>query len=299
MRKINGHQVELSNLGKVFYEEAEVTKGDMIEYYEKIYPVMKPHIADRPLTLHRYPDGIHGENFYQKETPDDLPDYVETVEIEKKENGSQQQLICNNKARLIYLANLATIEFHVWLSLSDKLYYPDKLVFDLDPPSENFETVREAAFDLRDIMNEINIKPYIMTTGSDGLHLAALFKRKQTFNAMRDLAKNISNKLTSNYPNKYTTEIRKDRRMGRLFLDVARNAYAQTSVAPYSLRARKECSVATPLDWDELHDPDLHSRTYTIKNIFRRLGHKDDPWKDFYESPNSLKDVKEKIEALQ
>jgi bifunctional non-homologous end joining protein LigD len=216
MIEIDGHQVELSNLGKVFYEEAEVTKGDMIEYYEKIYPVMEPHIADRPLTLHRYPDGIHAENFYQKEAPDEPPAYVERVEIEKKENGSQQQIICNNKATLVYLANLATIEFHIWLSRSDRLYYPDKLVFDLDPPGDDFEPVREAAFHLRDMMQKINIKPYVMTTGSDGLHLAAFFDRKQKFATMRDLAEKITTKLASNYPDKYTTEIRKKKEKGKI-----------------------------------------------------------------------------------
>lgn len=299
MMEVDEYDVKVSNLDKIFYEKAGVTKGDIIEYYMKIFSNMETHIAERPLTLHRYPDGIKGEDFYQKETPEDIPDYVETVEIEKKENGSQQQLVCSNKATLIYLADLGTIEFHIWLSRRDKLHHPDKLVFDLDPPGDDFEPVRDAAFDLRDVMEEIEIKPYVMTTGSDGLHMAAYFDREHEFDEMRDFAKKIAAQLADDYPEKYTTEVRKNKRRGRLFLDVARNAYGQTSVAPYSLRAREECSVATPLDWDELHDPDIYSRSYTIENIFQRLGQKDDPWVDFYDNQSSLDEVQEKIEDME
>ncbi|MBD3207611.1 ATP-dependent DNA ligase [Candidatus Bathyarchaeota archaeon] len=297
--EVDEYEVKVSSLDKIFYEKVGVTKGDMIDYYMKIFSTMEPHIAERPLTLHRYPDGVKGEDFYQKETPDDIPDYVETVEIEKKENGSQQQLLCSNKATLVYLANLGTIEFHIWLCRRDKLHHPDKLVFDLDPPGDDFEPVRDAAFDLKDMMEEIKLKPYVMTTGSDGLHVAASLDREHEFDGVRDFAEKIASQLAADNPKKYTTEIRKNKRQGRLFLDVARNAYGQTSVVPYSLRAREECSVATPLDWDELHDSDIYSRSYTIENIFQRLGQKDDPWEDFYESPSSLDKVIEKIENLE
>lgn len=297
--EIDGHKLELSNLEKVLYKEADVTKGGIIDYYKQIYPTMKPHLEGRPLTLHRYPDGLNGEDFYQKETPGDVPDFVETVEIEKKEDGAQKQLVCDNKATLAYLANLGTIEFHIWLSRSDRLYHPDKMVFDLDPPGDDFMPVREAAFDLRDMIREVDVEPYVMTTGSDGLHVAFPLKREEKFDEVRDVAEMVSSHLASQYPDKYTTEVRKDEREGRLFLDVARNAYGQTSVAPYSLRAREECSVATPLNWDELHDPDLYSRSYTIENIFQRLGQKDDPWKSFYDKPISLAKLKEKTEELE
>jgi bifunctional non-homologous end joining protein LigD len=296
--EIDGHRIELSNLDKVFYEEAGVTKGDVIEYYSRIYPTMAPHLADRPLTLHRYPDGIGGEGFYQKEAPDYIPGYVDTVEIEKVEGGKQPQLVCNNEETLVYLANLGTVTFHVWLSRSDRLHYPDKLIFDLDPPGDDFEPVREAAFDLRQLMKELGLYPYVMTTGSDGLHVALPLKRELEFDHVRRVAEVISSYLASRYPDKYTTEVRKAKRRGRLFLDMARNAYGQTSVAPYSLRERKECSVATPIEWEELHDSELQSRSYTIENIFRRLGQKDDPWKSFYDDAVSLADYEEKIEAL-
>jgi len=296
--EINGHRVELSNLDKVFYEVAGVTKGDVIEYYRRIYPTMAPHLTGRPLTLHRYPDGINGEDFYQKEAPDYIPGYVDTVEIEKVEGGKQQQLLCNNRETLVYLANLGTVTFHVWLSRSDRLHIPDKLMFDLDPPGGDFEPVREAAFDLRQLLKELGLDPYVMTTGSAGLHVAVPLKRELDFDHVRRLASIMSSRLASLHPDKYTTEVRKAKRKGRLFLDTARNAYGQTSVAPYSLRAREECSVATPLEWDELHASELHSRSYTIENIFRRLGQKEDPWKGFYDAVVSLGDYKEKIEAL-
>ena len=297
--EINGHRIDLSNLDKVFYEKAGVTKGDVIEYYRRIYPTMASHLAERPLTLHRYPDGISGEGFYQKEAPDYIPGYVDTVEIEKVEGGTQPQMVCNSRETLVYLANLGTITFHVWLSRSDRLHLPDKLIFDLDPPGDDFEPVREAAFDLRQLLKELDLDSYVMTTGSAGLHAAVPLKRKLDFDHVRRVASAVSSHLASRHPDKYTTEVRKAKRKGRLFLDVARNSYGQTSVAPYSLRAREECSVATPLEWDELHDSDLHSKSYTIDNIFRRLGQKDDPWKGFYEDSYSLGGLEGRIEALR
>lgn len=290
---IDGYKIELSNQNKVFYKKLGVTKGDIIEYYQKIFPVIESHVADRPLTLHRYPDGIKGEDFYQKEAPEYIPDFIDTVEIEKKNGEKQYQIICNKKATIAYLANLGTISLHIWLSKSDMLFYPDKLVFDLDPPKNNFDSVREAAFDFRDYLNELNIDPYVMTTGSEGLHVVIPILRKRKFNQVRDIASNITSALESKFPEKYTTAIRKHKREGRVFLDIARNAYGQTSVSPYSLRARDECSVATPIDWDELNS-DIDSKSYTIKNIFRRLGQKKDPWKKFYSHPQKI----EKLEKI-
>jgi len=296
--EINGHRIELSNLDKVFYRKAGVTKGDVIEYYRRIYPTMAPHLAERPLTLHRYPDGISGEGFYQKEAPEYIPGYVDTVEIEKVEGGTQSQMVCNSRETLVYLANLGTITFHVWLSRIDRLQLPDKLIFDLDPPGDDFEPVREAAFDLRKLMKELGLVSYVMTTGSAGLHVAVPLKRELDFDHVRRLSGAVSSRLASRHPDQYTTEVRKAKRKGRLFLDTARNSYGQTSVAPYSLRAREGCSVATPLGWDELHDSELHSKSYTIENIFRRLGQKEDPWKSFYEDSYSLGGLDGRIEAL-
>ena len=296
--EINGHRIELSNLDKVFYRKAGVTKGDVIEYYRRIYPTMAAYLAERPLTLHRYPDGISGEGFYQKEAPEYIPGYVDTVEIEKVEGGTQPQMACNSRETLVYLANLGTITFHVWLSRIDRLQLPDKLIFDLDPPGDDFEPVREAAFDLRKLMKELGLVSYVMTTGSVGLHVAVPLKRELDFDHVRRLAGAVSSRLASRHPGKYTTEVRKAKRKGRLFLDTARNSYGQTSVAPYSLRAREGCSVATPLGWDELHDSELQSQSYTIDNIFRRLGQKEDPWKSFYEDSYSLGGLDGRIEAL-
>lgn len=288
--EIDGYEIKISNEDKIFYKEADVTKGDIIDYYNKIFSTIRQHLLDRPLTLHRYPDGIDGEDFYQKEAPDYFPDFIETVEVEKKDGSKQKQIICDKEATLIYLANLGTISFHIWLSKSDRLLYPDKLVFDLDPPSDNFEPVRDAALDLRDLLkNELSVEPYVMTTGSDGLHVALSIKREEKFEIIREITSKIASRLVQRFPDKYTREIRKNKRGGKLFLDLARNAYAQTSVSPYSIRARKECSIATPLNWDEVNDSDVNSRTYTIKNIFRRLGQIEDPWKSFYQRPISIK----------
>jgi bifunctional non-homologous end joining protein LigD len=295
---IDGQEMALSNLDKVFYKKAGVTKGDVIDYYRQAYPVMKRHLDGRPLTLHRYPDGVHEDGFYQKQAPDYLPDFVERVEIEKREDGKQQQIVCDSEATVAYLANLGTIEFHIWLSRLERLNYPDKMVFDLDPPHDDFEAVRQAALDLRNLLREMKAESYVMTTGSSGLHVAVSLEPEYLFDRVRSVVEMMASWVAAQFPEKYTTEVRKDKREGRLFLDIARNAYAQTSVAPYSLRSREQCSVAAPLDWGELHDSELHSRTYTIENTFRRLGQKDDPWKHFYDRPSLLGDLEERMEEL-
>lgn len=139
------YTVEVSDVDKVLFPEEGFTKGDLIEYYDRISNVMLAHIQDRPITMQRFPDGINKEGFYPKEAPEYFPDWVEVVEVKKKEGDSQDQVICRNKATLVHLADKACITPHVWLSRRDKLHYPDKLVFDLDPPDDDFEPVRSAA----------------------------------------------------------------------------------------------------------------------------------------------------------
>jgi len=218
------HTVETSNEDKLFFPEAGLTKGDLIDYYRRIAPVMLPHVRERPLTLHRYPDGISGKDFYQQQAPDYFPSWIDRVTVAKAE-GTVSHPVCNTAAALVYLANQATITLHAWLSRANAPREPDQIVFDLDPSGGDFSAVRATA-----------------------------------------------------HPDLCTVEQRIAKRNGRVYLDTACNAYGQTAVAPYSVRARPGASVATPIDWAELDRPDLTPRRYTIRTLFRRLGQKDDPW---------------------
>lgn len=298
--KIGSHEVEIKNRDKVFFPEDNITKGDLIDYYEKIADSFLPYLKNRPLSLNRFPDGITEEGFYQKQASDYFPNWIDTVEIEKKEGGSNTQVVCNRKATLIYLVNQGTVSFHPWLCTTADLHKPDKLVFDLDPLQGNFEIVVKGAKALRSLLDEeLGLNSFLMTTGSKGLHVVCPIKPEKKFEDVRGFAKKAANFLADNDSDTFTVETRKDQRKGRLFIDYLRNAYAQTSIPPYSVRAREGAPVATPLGWDELHKDGLHSQSYTIKNIFKRLSQKDDPWSSFQKKATKIDNAVKKLNALK
>lgn len=289
---------DTSNEDKVFFPEDDITKGDLIEYYHKIAEHMLPHVKDRPLMMHRFPDGINGKDFYHKEIPDYFPDWIDRVEV-KKEDGTVHHVVCNKQAALVYLADQACITPHVWLSRSDSIYHPDRLIFDLDPPGNDFAPVRKAAVRLRELLDELGLDSFPMTTGSRGMHVVVPLNRRDDFDAVRQFARNAALVLAEQYPDELTVEARKDKRGGRLYLDTARNAYAQTGVAPYSVRARDGAPVAAPLDWQELGRRKLTAQTYTVTNIFRRLGARDDPWQGLNRRGRSLDPARKKLAKVK
>jgi len=280
--------IELTNPDKIMYPESGITKQDVIRYYKRIAPVMLPHIRGRPLVMHRFPDGIEGEDFYQKSAPDYFPEWIKRKKVRLKEGGSEYLVVVTRAADLVYLANQACLVPHVWLSREEDVAKPDKLIFDLDPSGDDFGEVKFAALELKKVLEDEDLTPLIMTTGSKGLHVTVPIKPARSFDGVREFAAKIAGRLTEESPDRLTTESRKDKRTGRLLLDVMRNAYGQTSVVPYALRALPEAPVAAPLDWNELGNADLGPRRYTLNNIFRRLGRKKDPWADMFRNRNKL-----------
>lgn len=287
---VDNQTIHLSSLEKVLFPGEGITKGDLIDYYQRIAEVMLPHMAGRPISMQRFPDGIAEEGFYQKEAPAYFPEWIDRVQVWVREEESQQpQVLCNNAATLTYLANQACITPHVWLSRQDRLDFPDRLIFDLDPPNDEFEPVRKAALALREALRAEGLVSFVMTTGSRGMHVVVPIAREGSFDNVRGVAHRLVEQLARAAPDRLTVEMAKADRQGRLFLDYLRNAYGQTTVAPYAIRAKPGAPVATPLDWEELGDTSLHSQSYTLKNIFRRLGQKADPWRDIREQAQSLK----------
>jgi len=290
------YTVETSNEDKVFFPDDGITKGDLIEYYKQAAEFLLPHVKDRPIMMRRFPDGIRGESFYQKEAGDYFPDWITRVEVQK-EGGSVTHVVCNNAATLVYLANQASIELHPWLSRADKLDYPDQLIVDLDPPGDDFGLARFAAKVLRELFDELRLKTFLKTTGSRGLHVLVPLDRSANFDTVRDFAHDVARLLVRRHPDRLTIEARKEKRRGRLLIDVARNAYFQSAVAPYSVRAKSGAPVATPLDWDELGEG-LDSQRYNIKNVFRRLGRKVDPWEGIARAGRSLEGPRRRLDAM-
>jgi bifunctional non-homologous end joining protein LigD len=293
---VDGRRLEISHPDKVLFPETGMTKAELVEYYVRVAEVMLPHVRGRPISMERYPDGITGGHFYQKEVPDYFPEWIPRVPVYVKEEGvDQPQVACDDAATLAYVAEQACLTPHIWLSRRGRLNNPDKLVFDLDPPGEDFEAVRDGARAIREMLGEAGLESFVMTTGSKGLHVAVPLDGKDDFEAARDWARRLAEELARREPKRFTTETLKKERRGRLFLDYLRNAYAQTSVAPYALRARPGAPVAAPLSWEELGDRSLGPRSYHAGNLFRRLGRKADPWADFGARPQSLAEGRRRL----
>lgn len=281
-KRIGRHSIELSNTDKVLFPKDGVTKGDLIDYYCKIAEVMLPHIKDRPLTLHRFPDGIDADGFYQQQSADYFHGWIKTRKVphaEDRDDATVEHVLCNDQETLAYLANQAVITLHGWLARAPRLNRPDRLIFDLDPASSSgFDAVRRAAQQVIELMHNMGMTPYVMTTGSRGLHVVTPLKPVADFDAVRKLAQDMAGILARHHEKELTVEQRKDKRSGRIYLDVMRNAYGQTAVMPYAVRAIAGAPVATPVDLDELDKGTLDPQRWNINNILRRLGQKEDPW---------------------
>ena len=279
---VAGHKVRLSNTDKVLFPDDGITKGDLVGYYRDVASAMVPYLRDRPLAMARHPDGIDGERIFQKNVPDYFPDWVKRVKV-PKQNGEVLHAVCDDAATLVYLANQACVEPHVFLSRIDRLDDPDQMVFDLDPPGPSrFADARRAALWLRRMLEEeLELTTYVRTTGGKGLHVYVPLDRRAGFDDVREVARQIAELLAEAHPEELTTEQRKDNRGDRLFLDTMRDAYAQTVVAPYSVRARPGAHVSTPLHWEEVEDPDLTPGRFTMSSVLERLADVDDPWSGF------------------
>ncbi|MGW1808967.1 non-homologous end-joining DNA ligase [Streptomyces sp. NPDC002078] len=274
--------VDIQRPGKVLFPGGagaeEYTKGDLADYYRSVAPYMLPHLRGRPLMLERYPDGVDGERFMQKNVPKHYPDWITRVEV-PKEGGTVTHAVCDDTATLLYLADQACLTLHRWLSRTDRSAgpdHPDQLVFDLDPPGDDFAPVREAAGLLRELLDELELPAAPMTTGSRGVHLVVHLDGRSDFDEVREFARDVAELLASRHPDRLTTAARKEDRGDRLYLDVQRNAYAQTAVAPYTVRARPGAPVAVPLAWEQLDDPGLDARRWTIADAVDQAG--TDPW---------------------
>lgn len=292
--------VEVSDPAKVFFPDSGITKGEVAEYYGRIAETMLPHVRGRCISMHRWPDGIEGDDFYQKEAPDYFPDWIRTERVRKKGGGSVRHVVADDAETLVYLADQACLTPHVWLSRVGSLGNPDRLIFDLDPPGaglESFDEVRWAARRLREILDDLSLAPRVMTSGSRGLHVHVTLDGSSDFATTRGFARDVSELLVRRHPDRLTTEQRKKKREGRIFLDYMRNGYAQTSVPPYAVRGRPGAPVATPVVWDELSGID--PRHYTVRNLFRRLGQKTDPWKDVVDDAKDLESMMERLQEMK
>lgn len=286
---VDKHEIEITHPERMLFPDISLTKSDLIDYYHTIAPTMVPHMYNRPVSMQRFPEGIAHEGFYQKDAGDYFPSWIKTASIATQDaHKTVHYVVCNNAATLVYLAQQLVITPHIWLSCLPRLEYPDRMIFDFDPPNEHaFAQVMQAAKAMRALLEQYGLQPHVMTTGSRGVHVTTAITREHTFDTVRATARALAQELEQAYPELVTTHVRKDQRKQKIFIDYLRNAWGQTGVAPYAVRALATAPIATPLHWDEL-TARMHPQKFTIKNIFKRLARIDDPWKDITKSARSL-----------
>ncbi|MEW2295424.1 non-homologous end-joining DNA ligase [Streptomyces sp. NPDC006743] len=275
--------------------DREYTKGDLAEYYRSVARFMLPHLRGRPLMLERHPDGLDGPVFMQKNTPEHYPGWITRVEV-AKEGGTVTHTVCDDAATLVYLADQACLTPHRWLSRAPGVERPDRMVFDLDPAGDDFEAVRTAARLTGGLLDELGLPCALMTTGSRGLHVIVPLDGRLGFDRVREFAGDVAELLAARHPDRFTTAARKKDRGDRLYLDVQRNGYAQTAVAPYAVRARPGAPVAVPLSWDQLDDPALGPRRWTIDDAADQARTR--PWADVPGRGRSLGPARRRLDAL-
>jgi bifunctional non-homologous end joining protein LigD len=252
--RVGNRTLELSNLEKVFYASTGFSKGDMIEYYDAISPVLLPHLKGRPVTLKRYPDGAQGNFFYEKRCPPYRPEWVKTVEIMRKRDRERiPYCILDNRASLLWATNLGNLELHLALSKATDTSKPTTLVFDLDPdPAVGILACCRVALWLKEMLEEVGLQSFPKTSGSKGIQMYAPLNTKVSFDDTGSFAHAIARETERRHPDDVLTKMAKDLRGGKVFIDWSQNNDHKTTAAVYSLRAKERPSVSTPLEWKEV-----------------------------------------------
>jgi len=276
--EVGKYKLELSNLDKVLYPEGEILKAQVIEYYLTLAPTILRHIKGRPLSLVRYPDGIYGEQFFQKNRPDWTPDWIDYIRLGKERK--KEYIVAREEATLVWLANLACLEIHQIHSFSEYADKPDYIVYDLDPPEgkDDFEEVKSLAFSLKEDLEQLDYHVFVKTTGGKGLHLITPLEVNYSFDECFDTAKKIAEAFIRKHKNT-TLHLNKEARKGRVLIDIFRNKSSQTIVSPYSLRGRAGAPVSAPITWEQLQDI-RGAQELTIALVKDMVLNDGDPWED-------------------
>jgi bifunctional non-homologous end joining protein LigD len=263
--------IALSNVDKVFFPDAGYTKGDVIDYYRRIAPLLLPYLRDRPLTLTRYPDGIEGKYFYQQDAPDWVPGWVRRVRLYSKEGQREiEHFVCDSVQALVYLANLGCIPLHVWNARLGALDRPDWLVLDLDPGEASFAAVVAVAHGLRRLLRTIGLRAFPKTSGATGLHLLLPLGARYPHSDVKRFAEVVARVAAERLADIATVERRPARREGKVYIDYGQNGYGRTIAAPYAVRARTGAPVSAPLRWTQVR-AGLDPARFTIKTLPERI----------------------------
>jgi bifunctional non-homologous end joining protein LigD len=252
--EIDGRALQVSNLEKVLYPEAGFTKAEVIDYYIKAAPFILPHLKNRPLTLKRYPDGVAGEHFYEKNAPKHKPDWVKVAPVPRRNGGDIHYVLANDLPTLVWAANLASLELHVFLARAPKVEQPTAVVFDLDPgPPAGVLDCAQVSIWIRDLLKELGLESFVKSSGSKGLQLYVPLNGSATYEKTQPFARAIAEFMEREHPDRVESEMAKSLRKGKVFIDWSQNSEHKTTVCVYSLRAKRERPfVSMPFTWAEV-----------------------------------------------
>lgn len=268
---VDGHEVSVTHPNKMLWPDEGITKLDLVKYYQSAAPYLLPFLKDRPFVLNRFPHGIDGDHFYQKDNPFEPPDWVETCEIYSESNAKTlRYLICQNEATLVYLANLACIEMHPWNSRQQQLDNPDWMIIDLDPEDISFEKVVEAAQVTHAVLDKAKIPNYCKTSGATGLHIFVPMGAQYDYETVQNFGNVVAAMIHEQLPRTTSLERSPSKRQKRVYLDYLQNRFGQTLAAPFSVRPRPGATVSMPLDWSQVQSG-LQPAQFTIQNAHKHF----------------------------
>ena len=278
----------ISHPEKVLFPDDGITKGELAAYYQAIAPVMLPHIRGRPVTMERFHRGIGEKGFFQKNVVKGFPEWLERVEVEKKDGTVHHPIVTDTRS-LVWLANQNSITPHVWTSRVPKILKPDVCVFDLDPSDDNQGRLRSAVLLLRDVLDELGLTSWVKTSGSKGFHIVAPLDSKADYGKVARFANGVGELVARRDPENLTREFHKKDRGGRILVDTGRNEYSATVAAAYAVRARPGAPVSAPCTWAEVERGTVGPRTFTLRNMAARVADVGDVWSDLLDRNQSLR----------
>jgi bifunctional non-homologous end joining protein LigD len=265
--------VKLTSPDRVLYPDDGITKGDVFEYYNQVGPTIVPHLKNRPFTMKRYPHGITGEVFFQKQAPKGMPDWIPTRQFRTLPRDGGPRLVdfplVNTSEAVLYMVQMNCVDMNAWYSRVDKPDRPDFVLFDLDPPDDGFELAIEVAHLIHELLDEVDLPGYVKTSGADGIHVVAPITRRSTFEQTYHFAEQASRLLERRHPGKVTTEWLKKKREGVL-VDHRQNGHGKTIASVYSVRPKPGAPVSTPLRWEEL-TLDVRPRDFGMSEALARI----------------------------
>jgi bifunctional non-homologous end joining protein LigD len=296
--KVGKTTLHLTNQNKVYFPDDGITKGDIVNYYNEVADLILPYLKNRPQSMNRFPNGINSPSFYQKDVDTDkIPSWLKTAPVYSESNEAEiDYLICNDKATLLYMANLGCIDINPWNSTLKKIDNPDWMVIDIDPEKEDFSEVVRTALAVKEVLDGLKTDCYCKTSGATGLHVYVPLGAKYNYDTVKIFAELIAHEVHARLPETTSLERTIKKRDHKIYIDFLQNRTGQTLAAPYSVRPKPGATVSTPLEWDEVNES-LSPSQFTIKNVLQRFSEKGDLWKPVLGKGADIKTILKKLES--